>query len=66
MLIRDYYVKALQDGAYKKKVWVLEIFSNCSYTILEEVEESSLYDYQLVKRKDSDKFIYAVFAFDKC
>lgn len=60
MLIRDYYVKALQDGAYKKKVWVLEIFSNCSYTILEEVEESSLYDYQLVKRKDSDKFIYAV------
>ena len=60
MLIRDYYLKALQHDMYKKKVWVIEIFSKCDFTIFEEVEEHTLYDYQLVKRKNDNKSIYFI------
>lgn len=60
MLIRDYYLKALQNDMYKKKVWVIEIFSKCDFTIFEEVEEHTLYDYQLVKRKNDNKHLYAI------
>ena len=64
MYIKDYFIKALQNGLYKKKIWVIEIFSYCDYTIFEEVEESSLYDYQLVKKKDNTKQLYAVIPHD--
>lgn len=64
MLIRDYFIKALQNDLYKKKVWVIEIFSICDFTIYEEVEESTLYDFQLVKRKNDTKHLYALLPSD--
>ena len=60
MLIKDYFIESLQRGLYKKKVWVLEVFSYCQFTVFDEVPESELYLYQVVTKKGDPNKVYAV------
>lgn len=60
MLIRDYFVESLQKGMYKKKIWALEIFSQCDFVVYDEVPEHELYLYQVVTRKGQLDRAYVV------
>lgn len=60
MLVRDYFIECLQKGVYKRKVWVLEMFSTCEFTVFDEVPENELYHHQVVTKKGDASKVYAV------
>ena len=64
MYIRDYFIESLQKGMYKKKIWALEIFSQCDFTVYDEVPESELSLYQIVTKKDDPKKAYVILVSD--
>lgn len=58
----EYYLKALQQGAYELRDWVISCFSVADYDVFDETPNDKLYDFQLVKKKgESTKLYY----FDK-
>lgn len=59
MLIRDYFIESLQQGMYKKKIWVLEVFSQCDFGVYEEIEDKALSLYQLVTKKGDPTKLFA-------
>ena len=54
----EYYLKALQDGAYEYRDWVISCFSVCDYDIYDDNTSDTFYDYQLVKRKSESTKLY--------
>ena len=60
MLTSEYFLKALQADAYKFKLWAIEVFSICDFTVLEEVETDTLYPYQVVTKKQAMDKAFAV------
>lgn len=60
MKTSEFFIKALQAEAYKLKLWVLEVFSICEFTVLEEVETSELYPYQVVTKKQSPEKAFGI------
>lgn len=66
MLISDYFIESLQKGMYKKKIWALEVFSKCEFTVYDEVPESQLSLYQIVTKKgDPSKAFVVLMSDDK-
>lgn len=49
---------------YKKKIWALEVFSECEFTVYDEVPEHELSLYQLVTKKQDKDSVFAVLMSD--
>lgn len=59
MLIAEYYIKALQNGLYKRKDWVIDMFSYCEHISYDATENHKLYEYQLVtKRSEPNRLFF--------
>lgn len=54
----EYYLKALQSGAYELRDWVISCFSVSDYDVYDDTSYSELYDFQLVKKNDESTKLY--------
>lgn len=54
----EYYLKALQNGCYELRDWVLSCFSVTDYPIYENTTNDNLYHMQLVKRESEVDRLY--------